>query len=194
MLVSFKGAQPQQIPNEHIGKSEQELNNLGFVICTQPPILSPGQKLWWENNQWYILDPNEAEIALKWVEVRNKRDELLKESDIFITRSQEEKVPVDVGVKQYRQALRDITDQPNPFTIEWPNRPIYENGRWIGTILTVTDEAVDQERDRRIDAGFYWNTYLVQCDKDSREKLTGAAAAAVFYLMSGGDPNTVYWA
>lgn len=66
MLVSYKSAQPQKLPKEHEGKPEQELNELGFVICPEPPQIIPGQKLWWENNTWTIKEPNESEIAIQW--------------------------------------------------------------------------------------------------------------------------------
>ena len=43
MLVSYKTAQPQKLPKEHEGKSEAELNELGFVICPEKPEITPGQ-------------------------------------------------------------------------------------------------------------------------------------------------------
>ena len=55
-----------------------------------------------------------------WERVRTKRDQLLKNSDF----TQLDDSPKNkVAWKTYRQALRDITDQPDPDNITWPVEP-----------------------------------------------------------------------
>lgn len=58
-----------------------------------------------------------------WVDVRAKRDGILNDTDWMVLRSMERSTPLSVGWRSYRQALRDITDQPDPFNISWPTPP-----------------------------------------------------------------------
>ena len=65
--------------------------------------------------------------AGKWSEIRAARDLLLAESDVEILKiSDLEAISghVDVELRQslaqYRQGLRDLTTQPDPFNISWP--------------------------------------------------------------------------
>lgn len=57
----------------------------------------------------------------KWAEVRAKRDTLLSQCDW--TQLPDSPKYQDEGWLIYRQALRDITEQPDPFNIVWPVRP-----------------------------------------------------------------------
>lgn len=64
--------------------------------------------------------PTDVEIEEKWFSVRSDRNGLLAASDW----SQLPDVPVDKQVwAKYRQALRDVTKQPDPFAIVWPVEP-----------------------------------------------------------------------
>lgn len=59
-------------------------------------------------------------IALAWDGIRMQRNQLLAKCDW----TQLADAPVDtVAWSEYRQALRDITEQANPFDIEWPIAP-----------------------------------------------------------------------
>lgn len=59
-------------------------------------------------------------LANKWTAVRTTRNRLLKVSDF----TQLDDSPKDnVAWKNYRQALRDITTQPDPNNITWPTEP-----------------------------------------------------------------------
>ncbi len=62
------------------------------------------------------VDPENA-----WAEIRRQRDALLAESD----KTQLADMPEATQLlwKPYRQALRDITKQPDPAAIEWPQQP-----------------------------------------------------------------------
>jgi hypothetical protein len=126
MLVSYKTAQPQKLPKEHEGKSEAELNALGFVVCTEKPEITPGQKLWWENSAWVIQEPNEAEIAIQWQSVKTESERLLAETDYKVIKAYEAQIPVEPEWVSYRQALRDIynnVNDINPFDVPWPQTP-----------------------------------------------------------------------
>jgi hypothetical protein len=60
---------------------------------------------------------------IKWSEVRSSRDSLLSESDW----TQFNDSPISGSTltdwQTYRQSLRDITNQSDPYDITWPNRP-----------------------------------------------------------------------
>jgi hypothetical protein len=76
---------------------------------------------------WIITNATTEEIEQrkeeKWTEVRTQRDTLLTECDW----TQMSDSPIS-GSKltewqTYRQSLRDITTQSNPFEITWPSKP-----------------------------------------------------------------------
>ena len=60
--------------------------------------------------------------ALAWWMVRQVRDEKLRSSDWTDTMSAIDRLGVERfnAWQQYRQALRDVTRQSNPYDIEWP--------------------------------------------------------------------------
>lgn len=77
---------------------------------------------------WNIADATEEEInikiAEKWLEVRDIRDSLLSQSDW----TQFQDSPISGSTltewQTYRQSLRDITSQSNPFDLVWPSKPM----------------------------------------------------------------------
>jgi hypothetical protein len=62
-------------------------------------------------------------VELAWRAIRSRRDQRLRDSDF----SQIGDVPLTLAQRQawrdYRQALRDITTQPDPHNIVWPAPP-----------------------------------------------------------------------
>jgi len=59
-------------------------------------------------------------IATQWQGIRTQRNQMLKDSDW----TQVADVPVDKAAwATYRQGLRDITTQADPFAIQWPTNP-----------------------------------------------------------------------
>lgn len=61
-------------------------------------------------------------------DVLRRRDELLTASDWVVLRSQETGEPVPVSWAEYRQGLRDITEQADfPLNIIWPEQPQQDN-------------------------------------------------------------------
>ena len=85
-----------------------------------PALLIDG--VWTQNYTVSELDPDAAaaKVEAQWVVIRAERNKLLVESDW----TQLPDAPVDAAAwATYRQALRDVTDQPNPFAIVWPQGP-----------------------------------------------------------------------
>jgi hypothetical protein len=88
------------------------------------PILSDSSYI----QVWNITDATEEEISAKleeqWVEVRIMRDALLAQSDW----TQFQDSPLSgtqlTEWQTYRQSLRDVTSQPNPFNLSWPAKPM----------------------------------------------------------------------
>ena len=89
-------------------------NNIAVKI---PPSTNEYSVFNYDTKQW--VDPRTNET--QWVVVRNEREKLLFASDWT-------QLP-DVGIitktawATYRQALRDITTQSDPFNIVWPSKP-----------------------------------------------------------------------
>ena len=65
----------------------------------------------------------EANTESQWAKIRSQRDTLLQACDW----TQLPDVPLDSKTKEqwvnYRQALRDVTSQADPYNIEWPVAP-----------------------------------------------------------------------
>jgi hypothetical protein len=61
----------------------------------------------------------QARVDTQWQVVRTQRNQMLKDTDW----TQLSDSPVDKAAwALYRQALRDITQQPDPFNITWPKQ------------------------------------------------------------------------
>lgn len=77
----------------------------------------------WKRN--WVVEPASGEeiqqrIDNQWVSIRSQRNNLLQKSDWVVTKAIDTETPVSDEWKQYRQALRDITLQDDPFNITWP--------------------------------------------------------------------------
>lgn len=86
------------------------------------PVKSPDNGVYY---QTFNIEPmTEAEIAdtieKQWVRVRQERNSKLTACDW----TQLPDAPVNAADwTEYRQALRDITNQDDPFDISWPTKP-----------------------------------------------------------------------
>jgi hypothetical protein len=76
--------------------------------------------------RWETTNASEEEIEnriiQKWAEIREHRNELLKECDWTVLPDS----PVGDTINDwiiYRQELRNVTSQSNPFNIIWPTQP-----------------------------------------------------------------------
>lgn len=98
-----------------------KLNDYTKNVSEGTPILVDG--VYYQN--WVITDATQSEIDArienKWDEIREIRNELLKECDW----TQLGDIPSETKTlwQNYRQELRDITNQLNPFNISWPAKP-----------------------------------------------------------------------
>jgi hypothetical protein len=74
---------------------------------------------------WIQTDATESEIQQrledKWFEIREIRNQLLMECDW--TQLSDISTEIKSLWSSYRQDLRDITNQTNPFNIIWPVKP-----------------------------------------------------------------------
>jgi hypothetical protein len=90
-------------------------------ITEGTPVLTDG--IYYQN--WIQTDASQAEIDYRienqWFIVRETRNELLAECDW----TQLADIPNETKElwTSYRTQLRDITSQPNPFSINWPVKP-----------------------------------------------------------------------
>ena len=64
-------------------------------------------------------DEKAANIAIQWENIRQDRKEKLEETDWRASSD----LTLSDAWKNYRQALRDITTQSDPFNINWPTAP-----------------------------------------------------------------------
>jgi len=76
---------------------------------------------WRENNGKVRVDPV-LETEARWTKIRAQRDKLLRESDWEVVRDGE-RGNSNQSLKTYREALRDVTTQPDPKNINWPEKP-----------------------------------------------------------------------
>ena len=88
-----------------------------------PALLIDG--VWTQN---YIVtdldaDASAAKTAEQWAIVRAERNALLTRSDWWVTKAAETGAIISDDQHAYRQALRDITIQSDPFNIVWPAPP-----------------------------------------------------------------------
>ena len=89
----------------------------GYSLVEKPK--SPGEhyKYNYGTNQW------EKDELSAWAAVRNRRDNELNATDWVITKYKEVSSSVPEDWLIYRQALRDITNQADPFNVSWPTKP-----------------------------------------------------------------------
>jgi hypothetical protein len=90
-------------------------------ITEGTPVLT--DSIYYQN--WIQTQATDSEISYrienKWTEVRELRSQLLTECDW----TQLADIPTETKAAwtEYRQSLRDITSQSNPFSINWPVKP-----------------------------------------------------------------------
>ena len=87
----------------------------GIVPLPEAP--DPSYEFNYDTLQWV---PN---LVKAWARVRITRDELIAATDWRATRAAVENRPLHPAWTAYRTALRDITSQPDPYTLIWPDIP-----------------------------------------------------------------------
>lgn len=144
MLYSKNGSYPSTLPfriklssgftrTDPSTFTPEEIEDAGYVAVEEPPNIQSNQVLIWTGSSWFVRDKTEQELAdelaRKWYEVRAHRDRLLSEVDWRVMRYNSHLrlgvQPVDdlAQLDAYAQALRDVTTQPSPINIDWPNPP-----------------------------------------------------------------------
>jgi len=91
---------------------------LNGQVVNFPEQPSPHHIFNYTTKQWQA-DPEAA-----WASVRQRRAQLLADSDWIVTKATEAGQLVPPEWVAYRQALRDITLQSDPWAIVWPVAPI----------------------------------------------------------------------
>jgi hypothetical protein len=90
-------------------------------ITEGTPVLTDG--VYYQN--WIQTNASESEINYRlenqWFIVREIRNQLLSECDW--TQLSDVSIETKAIWSEYRQSLRDITSQTNPFSITWPVKP-----------------------------------------------------------------------
>ncbi len=89
----------------------------GTITDTNQPIFPPEFYMEWDYDQNRWVSTKTAEI--QWGIVREERNKLLAETDWMGLSD----VAMTTRWQTYRQALRDITTQSDPFNITWPTKP-----------------------------------------------------------------------
>ena len=72
------------------------------------------------------VEEENRRIAQQWGLIRERRNELLKETDWTQLPDNSLTVEQKQAYQEYRQALRDITLQENPLVIIYPEKPLEE--------------------------------------------------------------------
>jgi hypothetical protein len=90
-------------------------------ITEGTPVLTNG--IYYQN--WIQINASQSEIDYRlenqWFIIRQTRNELLAECDW--TQLADVSAETKSIWSEYRQSLRDITSQTNPFSITWPVKP-----------------------------------------------------------------------
>ena len=101
----------------------EELELAGFNGPFDMPDCDPlAETVDWDGSAFLVRPYNDVELEAQWQRVREQRLQLLQASDW--TQIED----FDLGADRqawatYRQQLRDITLQVNPFAISWPIAP-----------------------------------------------------------------------
>ena len=107
--------------NMHVVIPTPMPNDYTKNITEGTPVLTDG--VYYQN--WNQTDATQSEIDYRienqWFIVRETRNELLTECDW--TQLADVSAETKSIWSEYRQSLRDITSQTNPFSITWPVKP-----------------------------------------------------------------------
>lgn len=99
--------------------AEANAGNNQYLIVDNPI----NSQLWQVQNGQLVPTPQSVLTANQWNVVKYQRDTLLSETDWHVTKAVETGQPINQDWANYRQQLRDITTQSDPFNIVWPTPP-----------------------------------------------------------------------
>lgn len=114
--ISFQVQNEQETLLETTANFKLEYVVDGAVVPLPP---KPGDSFVFDytTKQWFDLRTNDTQWAL----VRDERNQKLQASDW--TQMPDVTIPNKTEWATYRQELRDVTNQPDPFSIVWPTPP-----------------------------------------------------------------------
>lgn len=135
-LYSFNNEWPQPLPfrvnlpngltrTDPATYTPEELLSWGYTgPYVVPPFDDKKEVLEWSGSDYTVRQMTQEEqqaiVDQQWIEIRYQRNQLLLQTDW----TQLPDSPVDATPwAQYRQQLRDITTQDDPFNIAWPVQP-----------------------------------------------------------------------
>ena len=117
-----KMALPATLPRYLGSIKPEDLEQYGFTRAPQP---GAGQTQDIENGRWIVRDKTaselQADVDAEWGRIREKRNHLIADTDWAVLPDS----PHDTqAVRDYRQALRDITEYATPDDVVWPDNPL----------------------------------------------------------------------
>lgn len=120
----FEGPQPTPTtPYEYSYRDGvEELNGKWFTKYSLGPIFNEYTD---DDGVLHTVEEQQTEYKNKkdeaqWTIIRNQRNALLQRTDWICSKAVDTGEPVPDEWKMYRQSLRDITNQEDPFNIVWP--------------------------------------------------------------------------
>lgn len=111
------------VDGEHDHRNRRVDLTTGSVVAYQPPQPAATEYetyVWDVDAELWLAQPT---AAAQWRDVRRERDRLLAKTDWVVLRAADRGEAVPADWLEYRQALRDITLQPDPTSIDWPLPP-----------------------------------------------------------------------
>lgn len=117
-VITMTGTLAEESVTVWAEKNAQASNSSYLIVDNS---VDPTQ--WQVQNGQLVPTPQSVLTANQWTVVKYQRDKLLSETDWHVTKAVETGQPINQDWANYRQQLRDITTQPDPFNITWPTPP-----------------------------------------------------------------------
>jgi hypothetical protein len=110
---------PESIPSDVKEITEERYDEIFRIHTSELKIIQPDS-----DGYPTLVDMPPPPIEVIESDVRNQRNNLLRESDVVVVRAFETGQPVSDTWKTYRQALRDVPAQTGfPSNVVWPTIP-----------------------------------------------------------------------
>tara|TARA_B100002019_G_C21274145_1_gene604193 strand:- start:4509 stop:4937 length:429 start_codon:yes stop_codon:yes gene_type:complete len=112
---------------ESASATPEQIASAGYAEVSDPPTITHLQLLRWDLSGWRVLDNTEEATRLQWEKVRAERDKRIKAVEwrvfryLAFERLNKDQLDEIEYLDQYIQDLRDITNQSDPWDIEYPS-------------------------------------------------------------------------
>jgi hypothetical protein len=122
------GLKVLEVPNYISCNEGYVLDNKYVPFTTEQKISKENRPYYlskWDNTSmsWEDLRSTQEKLTRQWMEIKSQREIFLQQSDWRVAKATDTGIPLSQNWKDYRQALRDITLQSDPFNITWPVPP-----------------------------------------------------------------------